>query len=101
MGRRCLHHLASAISKRCLFHLIKQELEVGAAIVSEFCRQILIVSVFNYKLNLLEGTTMQLEHLAEADGSIEGARDEVSDAGVPLSLISVTMLELQFTEESQ
>ena len=43
---------------------------------------------------------MQLKHLAKADGSVEGARDEVGDARVSFCFISVTMLELEFTEES-
>ena len=42
---------------------------------------------------------MQLKHLAEADCSVEGARDEVGDARVSLCFISVPLLELEFTEE--
>ena len=42
---------------------------------------------------------MQLEHLAEADGPVEGTGDEVSDTGVSLCFISISMLELEFTEK--
>ena len=41
---------------------------------------------------------MQLEHLAEADDTIEGTGYEVGDDGVSLYFISISMFKLELTE---
>jgi len=65
--------------------LIEQELEVSAA--AQLGRQVLVVAMLHHKVNLLKRLLVQVQHLAEAHGSVKGAPDQSGHQRISLALV--------------